>query len=76
MQDGRLFAVDAQTGVIRWSTPGTDQVVSAVETMDVLLVNYISGSSRGSAFDAYSGSILSQAPYNADSASADSGVST
>ena len=74
MEDGRLFAVDAQTGVIRWSTQGTGQVVSAVETMDVLLVNYSSGSSRSTAFDAYSGSILWQAPYNADSASADNGV--
>jgi outer membrane protein assembly factor BamB len=74
MQDGRLFAVDAQTGVIRWTTQGTAQIVSAVETMDVLLVNYSSGSSRSTAFDAYSGSILWQAPYNADSASADNGV--
>ena len=74
MQDGRLFAIDAQTGGIRWSTQGTAQVASAVETMDVLLVNYYSGISRSTAFDAYSGSILWQAPYNADSASADNGV--
>jgi len=72
MQDGRVFAVDAQTGVIRWSAQGTSQVNSAVETMDVLLVNYVS--SRSTAFDAYSGSILWQAPYMANTASADNGV--
>jgi outer membrane protein assembly factor BamB len=77
MQDGRVFAVDVQTGVIRWSAPGpsgfgTSQVAWAVETMDVLLVNYFG--SPTTAFDAYSGSILWQAPYNANTASADNGV--
>jgi len=74
MQDGRVFAVDAQTGVIRWSAQGTSQVNSAVETMDVLLVNYLGSGSPSTAFDAYSGSILWQAPYSANTASADNGV--
>ncbi|WP_414645301.1 PQQ-binding-like beta-propeller repeat protein [Candidatus Binatus sp.] len=59
---------------MRWSAQGTSQVNSAVETMDVLLVNYLGSGSPSTAFDAYSGSILWQAPYTANTASADNGV--
>jgi outer membrane protein assembly factor BamB len=72
LSDGSIFAIDPGLELTRWSARINGPVMAAAETTGVLLVQPFEATPT--AYDANTGAVLWQAPYEAGSISADDGV--